>query len=131
MGEENPILDDDEVEVKEETDKRRSNVLERGRHAFKVIDIDLSHISNSGNRCAKLTLDFDGVIHSYTSGWKGETQIPDPPVSLTKKAIDMLRSDYEVVIHSSRCKTPEGIEAVKRWLKKYNMFYQLLFYDNS
>jgi hypothetical protein len=27
-----------------------------------------------------LCLDFDGVLHSYTSGWKGAAVIPDPPV---------------------------------------------------
>ena len=35
-----------------------------------------------------ILLDFDGVIHSYTSGWKGAGVIPDPPVP---GAIDFLR----------------------------------------
>lgn len=33
-----------------------------------------------------VVFDFDGVIHSYTSGWKGETIIPDPPVPGIKEA---------------------------------------------
>ena len=26
-----------------------------------------------------LCLDFDGVLHTYSSGWKGADVIPDPP----------------------------------------------------
>ena len=36
-----------------------------------------------------LCLDFDGVIHSFKSGWKGAGKIPDPPV---EGAIEWIRS---------------------------------------
>jgi hypothetical protein len=31
-------------------------------------------------------LDFDGVVHSYRSGWRGATVIPDPPIHGTAEA---------------------------------------------
>ena len=35
--------------------------------------------------------DFDGVIHSYTSSWKGHDVIPDPPVDGIKEVLWKLR----------------------------------------
>ena len=35
-----------------------------------------------------VVLDFDGVIHSYSSGWMGKTCIPDPPVKGIREEID-------------------------------------------
>lgn len=61
-------------------------------------------------------LDFDGVIHSYQSGWKGADVIPDPPTDGAKEAIAILREKYIVVVVSSRCHQPGGIEAIKAWL---------------
>ena len=63
-----------------------------------------------------VVMDFDGVIHSYTSGWKGVTEIPDPPVKGVKKFIEELRENYNVVIVSSRSATPEGRYAIRDWL---------------
>lgn len=63
--------------------------------------------------------DFDGVIHSYASGWQGVTEIHDPPVDGIKEAIDELRSDgYEVVVVSTRCYQEGGIEAIRTYLEK-------------
>lgn len=49
-----------------------------------------------------LCLDFDGVIHSYASGWKGANVIHDPPVP---GAIAFLREavqSFRVAIFSGR-----------------------------
>ena len=66
-------------------------------------------------------LDFDGVIHSYRSGWKGVDIIPDPPVD---GAILWLHSlinspDFKPVIYSSRSKHPEGIKAMYQYLLEH------------
>lgn len=64
-----------------------------------------------------VVFDFDGVIHSYTSGWKGQYVIPDPPVPGIKEAIDDIRSaGYEVVVVSTRCASVQGNGAVRAWL---------------
>ncbi len=68
-----------------------------------------------------VVLDFDGVIHSYTSGWKGVTVIPDPPVAGIKEAIVDIRKLYKVVVVSTRCFQEGGLEAVKEWLAKYDI----------
>ena len=70
---------------------------------------------------ATVVLDFDGVIHSYTSGWKGIDVIPDPPVPGIRAAIDSLREKYSVVVVSARCRDPKGKEAVRRWLSLWEI----------
>lgn len=67
-----------------------------------------------------VVFDFDGVIHSYKSGWQGDTIIPDPPVIGIKSALmDIHDAGYEIVIVSTRCATAEGKAAVEAWLEKY------------
>lgn len=62
-------------------------------------------------------LDFDGVMHSYSSGWKGVDVIPDPPVPGTAEALEAyLDAGFEVVIYSSRSKEAAGIRAMKEYI---------------
>ena len=69
-----------------------------------------------------IVFDFDGVIHSYKSGWQGYDSIPDEPVFGIKEVIDGLRnSDYEVVIVSTRSAYPAGKIAIEEWRAKYNI----------
>ena len=82
-----------------------------------------------------LCLDFDGVLHSYVSGWHGPRTISDSPVP---GAIDWLRSlltdakgvcamaprynmaprykDFDVQVFSSRSRYIGGRRAMRKWL---------------
>lgn len=65
-----------------------------------------------------LCLDFDGVIHSYSSGWKGARNIPDPPVEgAIDFMLDALHAGWDVVICSSRARSWGGIRAMRQYLK--------------
>lgn len=67
-----------------------------------------------------LCLDFDGVIHSYTSGWKGADVISDPPVEgAISFMLQALNAGWDVVIYSSRSKDPHGVANMRRWLKEH------------
>ena len=68
-----------------------------------------------------IVFDFDGVISSYKSGWKGATIIPDPPVTGIREVIADLRKDCKVVVVSTRCFQEGGIDAIKKYLDKYNI----------
>lgn len=66
-----------------------------------------------------LCLDFDGVIHSYSSGWKGAAIIPDPPVEGALIFILEAVKDFDVQIFSSRSHQWGGRRAMKRWLRHH------------
>lgn len=69
-----------------------------------------------------VVFDFDGVIHSYTSGWKGVTAIPDPPVPGIQEAIQSIReAGYEVIVVSTRGATAEGIAAIQNYLDAHGI----------
>ncbi|MEM6474147.1 MAG: hypothetical protein AAF802_31710 [Planctomycetota bacterium] len=77
----------------------------------------------AGMRIARRTvcLDFDGVIHSYRSPWCGAEIIPDPPIHGSREAIAELRQRYRVVVHSARCATEEGTQAVRAYLATHGI----------
>ena len=66
-----------------------------------------------------LCLDFDGVIHSYASGWKGADVIPDPPVDGAMKFIWDATEHFRVAIFSSRSNQPGGLSAMKTWVSHH------------
>jgi hypothetical protein len=62
-----------------------------------------------------LCLDFDGVCHSYTSGWKGATTIPDPPVDGLFEFIEAAVEYFDIQIFSTRSADEGGPEAMAEW----------------
>jgi hypothetical protein len=81
-----------------------------------------------------ICVDFDGVIHSYKSGWKGVSVIPDDPVPgaiewlaahlPVPDAICAMAPEYKgpvVQIYSSRSKSWFGRRAMKKWLIKHGL----------
>lgn len=62
-----------------------------------------------------LCLDFDGVCHSYSSGWKGAEVILDPPVEGMWEALEAYIALFDVQIYSSRSSQPGGIDAMIDW----------------
>lgn len=65
----------------------------------------------------RLILDFDGVLHLYASGWHGPEVITDPPVPGARQFCIEAMEAFEVWIVSTRCSSPGGADAIKRWLE--------------
>lgn len=63
-----------------------------------------------------LCVDFDGVIHSYTSGWLGPSIIPDPPVPGALKWLWKATEWFDVQVYSSRSKDSLGVSAMRAWM---------------
>jgi len=70
-----------------------------------------------------LSVDFDGVIHSYTSKWIGAHVIPDPPVDGAIQWIrDVIDSkQFAVHIFSSRNAQIGGVQAMNKYLIKHGL----------
>lgn len=65
-----------------------------------------------------IVLDFDGVIHSYTSGWKGPRVITDPVVPGAMEFLYEMSEHYQIAISSSRSHYFGGRRAMKKYIKK-------------
>lgn len=72
-----------------------------------------------------IAVDFDGVIHSYASGWQGADVIPDPPVDGAIAWLNELAVVADVVILTTRAETDEGRRAVMEWLMFHGVDVEL------
>jgi hypothetical protein len=78
--------------------------------------MDLEAEDRKTRKGKRIMIDFDGVIHSYTSGWTGLEPV-DKPVPGAKEFIWHLQSlGYHVSIFTTRALHDGGPQAVTRWL---------------
>lgn len=65
-----------------------------------------------------LTLDFDGVIHSYQSGWMGADVARDPPVPGAAEFISEAVQHFVVHIYSSRSHETQGVLCMQKYVRQ-------------
>ena len=73
-----------------------------------------------------LLIDFDGVVHEYSSPWTGPGEISDGPVPGALEALKEYTRHFKVCIFSSRSSTFAGREAMKAWLMKHTGDLELI-----
>ena len=81
-----------------------------------------------------IAVDFDGVIHQYTSKWTRPGDIKDPPMPGAFEWLERMVKYFKVVIYSSRI-TPhddqpatdtEGLLAVVAWFQEHELPQKVL-----
>lgn len=66
-----------------------------------------------------LCLDFDGVLHLYTSPWVNATTIPDGPVAGAREFLENAIERFRVCVFSSRSSSEVGRIAMKFWCRDH------------
>lgn len=70
-----------------------------------------------------LCLDFDGVLHSYDSGWHGADKCADDPTDGAMRFLWEALDHFTVAVFSSRSRQRGGRKAMKTWLRKHFIAY--------
>ena len=73
----------------------------------------------TADRRLRVVVDFDGVLHSYKSGWTG----PDPADDPEPGALEFVRwlqdRDFDITVVSARAGHPEGQAAIEAWFRRH------------
>ena len=71
-------------------------------------------------------VDFDGVIHAYTSPWTTAEEISDGPVEGSIPWLVNMTQHYIVAVFSTRCHQEGGKDAIRRWLLENGVSAEIL-----
>lgn len=72
-----------------------------------------------------LSLDFDGVCHSYVSKWQGAHVIPDEYVPGLFEFLEAVKDDFDVQVFSTRSHQEGGKEAMLVWFMEQRKLWRL------
>lgn len=78
-----------------------------------------------------LVLDFDGVLHSYASGWQGADVVADPPVPGAAEFCREAVRHFRVFVVSSRNSQPGGLHAMTTWLHDHGFPDEMVLNDGT
>lgn len=66
-----------------------------------------------------LAIDFDGVIHAYSKGWKDGTIYDDPVPGAIQALAKLQKQGYHLVIYTTRAESQVDKAAIYQWLTKH------------
>lgn len=65
-----------------------------------------------------LCIDFDGVIHTYTTPWTVAHEIHDTVTEGFFEWAKEAEKYFQLVVYSSRSKVPEAVAAMRLWVER-------------
>lgn len=66
-----------------------------------------------------VSVDFDGVLHTYRSGWTGPKPTDPPEPGALEFVEHLIAIGLKPVIVSSRADNDEGVQHIKNWLDEH------------
>ncbi len=73
-----------------------------------------------------VALDFDGVLHSYVSGYTGSRPTDPPSPGAVEFVEDLVRRGFICVVVSSRAATTSGADGIRAYLAEHGFPWMLV-----
>jgi hypothetical protein len=70
----------------------------------------------SPDRKKTVAVDFDGVINSYKSGWKGPAETDELVIGAAHALRELFELGHKIIVFSTRANTPEGEETIRDYI---------------
>lgn len=103
--------------------KTRAESAERTQITRRDLKVLETHYDHSDPKHGQtIAIDFDGVIHAYTSPFTKPEEIHDEPVDGALFFIEhLLANGFGVIIHTARASTEESTQAIRDWLVRHGL----------